>query len=161
MTSNFFWMYSWSSDSEDETATLNSTKSLSNEFCSKLRSLCFFFLNCSTDALKVFIISSMFSSLFLPRVSNCWIVPNNSISFETLLQNRSNFPKIWFSENSNCFPFGMFISFSLVISYWVWYDMFSSMHTWEMELAYQEGISRGSIACRPKFLRQVLLLCSK
>ena len=120
ITSNFLRMYCWSSASEDESTTLNSIKYLSNKLCSKLSSLWFFFLNLSTDVLKVFMISSMFSRWCLPRVSNCWIVPNNSMSFETLLQNRSNFQRILFGENSNCFPFGMFISFSFVISYWAW-----------------------------------------
>ena len=55
----------------------------------------------------------------------------------------------------------MFISFTLVISYWVLYALFSSMHDLRTKISLSWRISRCPIACCPKSLRQVLLLCSK
>ena len=120
ITSKFLSMYLYSSVSTVETPTLNSTKSLSKVFAVYSKSWCPFLWNAPTIAVKDSIIGAIPSRLWLPRVLNYSIVPNSSMSLTSLLWKRSNLPKIWLVENSNCFPFGIFMSLSLVNSYYFW-----------------------------------------
>ena len=139
ITSKFLSMQCWRSVSTEETPTLNSTKSLSKVLMLNSSNLWFFFLKEMTNLSKVSRIGVIPSRLCFSKVLNWLMVEKSSMSLVILLQKSSNLPKIWFGENSNCLPFGMFIRRSLVNSYCLTQATLSSMQLWSIGMSSSGG----------------------